>query len=341
MPVVDHTGYCRMLDAARAGTYAYPAINVTSTDTANAAIEGFVAAKSDGIIQVSIGGGAHASGDLKDSVVGAISLAEHVHRVAARHSVNIALHTDHCQPGKVDSFLRPLIEETRRRRKAGLPNLFQSHMFDGSELPIEQNMKIAVELQRECKEADIILEVETGVVGGEEDGVSNEGAPAEKLYTTPDEMLYVWERMGEVGGRFMYAATFGNVHGVYKPGHVRLQPKILEQGQTALAAKHGKASRFDFVFHGGSGSSQAEIHETLAYGVIKMNVDTDTQYAFSRAVAHHMFTSYAGVLKVDGEVGVKKLYDPRAWLESARKSMAERVAQACADLRSAGKTLGS
>jgi fructose-bisphosphate aldolase, class II len=263
-----------------------------------------------------------------------------VHRVAARVPVNIALHTDHCQPSKVDSFLRPLIEETRRRRKAGLPNLFQSHMFDGSELPLEENMKIAVELQRACNEVEIILEVETGVVGGEEDGVSNEGAPAEKLYTTTDEMLYVYERIGEVGGRFMYAATFGNVHGVYKPGHVKLEPKILEAGQKALATKHGKA-RFDFVFHGGSGSSQAEIHETLAYGVIKMNVDTDTQYAFSRAVAHHMLSHYDGVLKIDGEVGVKKLYDPRAWLKSARRSMAARVRQACEDLRSAGKSLGS
>ena len=341
MPVVDHNGYCRMLDAARAGTYAYPAINVTSTDTANAAIEGFVAAKSDGIIQVSIGGGAHASGDLKDSVVGAISLAEHVHRVAARHSINVALHTDHCQPDKVDSFLRPLIEETGRRRKAGLPNLFQSHMFDGSELPLEDNMKIAVELQRECNDVEIILEVETGVVGGEEDGVSNEGAPAEKLYTTPEEMLYVYERLLEVGGRFMYAATFGNVHGVYKPGHVRLEPKILAEGQKALAGRHGAGARFDFVFHGGSGSSQAEIHETLSYGVIKMNVDTDTQYAFTRAVAHHMLSHYEGVLKIDGEVGVKKLYDPRAWLKSARQSMAARVSQSCTDLRSAGKTLGS
>lgn len=341
MPVVNYAGYCRMLDAARTGIYAYPAINVTASDTANAAIEGFAAANSDGIIQVSIGGGAHASGDLKDSVLGAISIAEHVHRVAARYPINIALHTDHCQPGKVESFLHPLIEETERRRKAGLPNLFSSHMFDGSELPLEENMNIAVELQRRCKEVDIILEVETGVVGGEEDGVSNEGAPSEKLYTTPEDMLYVHERLSEVGGRFMYAATFGNVHGVYKPGHVKLKPTILKDGQDALASTHGAGARFDFVFHGGSGSSEAEIHETLEYGVIKMNVDTDTQYAFTRAVVDHMMKNYDGVLKIDGEVGVKKLYDPRAWLESARKSMAARVVQACQDLRSAGKTLGS
>jgi fructose-bisphosphate aldolase class II len=341
MPVVDYAGYCRMLDAARAGTYAYPAINVTSTDTANAAIEGFAAAKSDGIIQVSLGGGKHASGSLGDSVVGAISLAEHVHRVAARYPVNIALHTDHCQPGKVDSFLRPLIDETHKRRKAGRPNLFSSHMYDGSELPLEHNMAIAVELLRACAKEEIILEVESGVVGGEEDGVSNEGAPAEKLYTTPEDMLYVYEQLSPLGGRFMYAATFGNVHGVYKPGKVKLRPEILEQGQAALANKHGSEARFDFVFHGGSGSSCEEIHRTLEYGVIKMNVDTDTQYAFTRATVHHMMVNYEGVLKIDGEVGQKKQYDPRAWLERARASMAARVAQACRDLRSDGKSLGS
>src|SRR5690606_3927842 len=341
MPIVDYGRYCEMLDKAKAGRYAFPAINVTTTDTANAAIEGFAAAKSDGIIQVSTGGGAHASGALKDSVLGAISLAEHVRRVADRYDVNIALHTDHCQPDKVESFLKPLLEETRKRRAAGLPNLFNSHMYDGSELPLEQNVAVAVKLLEECRELEIILEVESGVVGGEEDGVSNEDAPAEKLYTTPEDMQYVYEKLSAVkGGRFMYAATFGNVHGVYKPGAVKLRPEILKQGQDAIAAKFGANASVDFVFHGGSGSSEEEIHETRDYGVIKMNVDTDTQYAFTRPVADHMLKNYAGVLKVDGEVGVKKQYDPRAWLSAGRKGMAQRIVEACRALRSEGRTLG-
>jgi fructose-bisphosphate aldolase class II len=340
MPIVDYERYCQMLDKAKTGRYAYPAINVTTTDTANAAIEGFAKAGSDGIVQVSIGGGAHASGNLKDSVLGAISLADHTRRVADRYDVNIALHTDHCQPDKVDSFLRPLIDETRKRRAAGLPNLFNSHMYDGSELPIEQNMATAVQLLEQCREQEMILEVESGVVGGEEDGVSNEDAPADKLYTTPEDIIYVYERLSAIkGGRFMYAATFGNVHGVYKPGKVKLRPAILDDGQQALASKHRGAS-VDYVFHGGSGSSLAEIHETLEYGVVKMNVDTDTQYAFTRAVVDHVMTNYAGVLRIDGEVGVKKHYDPRAWLKLARAGMADRVAQACEALKSAGKSLG-
>ena len=341
MPIVDHKRYCEMLDKAKKEGYAYPAINITTTDTLNAAIEGFAGAKSDGIIQVSTGGGAHASGNLKDMVLGAISLAEHAHRVAACYDINIALHTDHCQPGKVDSFLKPLIAETVRRRAAGQPNLFQSHMLDASELPLDENMKLSVELLKLCAENEIILEVEAGVVGGEEDGVSNEDMPAEKLYTTPEDMVAVHEALSQVpNARFMFAATFGNVHGVYKPGNVKLTPSILRDGQAAVVAKYGQEAHFDLVFHGGSGSSVKQIQETLGYGVIKMNVDTDTQYAFTRPVVDHMFRNYDEVLKVEGEVGNKKKYDPRAWLKAARASMAARVAQACDDLKSTGKTMG-
>jgi fructose-bisphosphate aldolase class II len=255
--------------------------------------------------------------------------------------VNIALHTDHCQPTKVESFLLPLNEDTRKRRAPGLPNLFNSHMFDGSELPVDKNMDIAVGLLQQCREQEIILEVEAGVVGGEEDGVDNENAPAEKLYTTPEDIIFVYDKLSAVkGGRFMFAATFGNVHGVYKPGNVVLRPDILKHGQEALAAKHGPDASVDYVFHGGSGSSLDEIHETLEYGVIKMNVDTDTQYAFTRPVVDHMLTNYGGVLRIDGEVGVKKLYDPRTWLKKARASMADRIVEACKALRSDGKTLG-
>jgi fructose-bisphosphate aldolase class II len=270
-------------------------------------------------------------------VLGAITLAEHVRRMADRYPVNIALHTDHCQPGKVDSFMKPLIAETAKRRAAGLPNLFNSHMFDGSELSLAENMKIAKELMALCAANEIILEVEAGVVGGEEDGHDTSNTPADKLYTTPEDMLGVYDALNGLGGRYMFAATFGNVHGVYKPGNVKLKPTILKDGQDALKKKYN--ARFDLVFHGGSGSTKEEIHETLSYGVVKMNVDTDTQYAFSRPVTDHIFKNYDGLLKVDGEVGNKKAYDPRAYLKLGEKGMAQRIKEACDDLNSSGKSL--
>lgn len=342
MPVVDYKKYCEMLDNAKKNKFAYPAINVTSEVTANAVLEALAEMKSDGIIQVSTGGGEFASGQMiKDSALGAISIAQHVHLVAEKYDINVALHTDHCQAKKVDSFIRPLLAESRKRVQAGLKPLFNSHMFDGSELPLKENMDIAVELLKECAELGIILEVEAGVVGGEEDGVSNEGAPAEKLYTTPADMVEVYRRLSEVkGARFMFAATFGNVHGVYKPGNVKLKPTILRDGQAALAEKFGKETSFDLVFHGGSGSSLEEIRETLEYGVIKMNVDTDTQYAFTRPLVDHFFKNYDGVLKVEGEVGNKKMYDPRTYLKKSETSMKDRVKEAVKDLRGEGTTLG-
>lgn len=340
MPVADYKTYCRMLDNARDNGFAYPAINVTSMTSANAVLCGFAEKKSDGIIQVSTGGAEFASGlSLKDKALGAISLAEHVHRVADKYDIYVALHTDHCQADKVDSFLIPLIEETERRRAAGLPNLFNSHMFDGSALPLKDNLDIAVKLLERCAKSEIILEVEAGVVGGEEDGVSHEG-PREKLYTTPEDMLEVYRRLNKVAGaKYMFAATFGNVHGVYKPGNVQLRPDILKHGQDAVVKEYGEAARFYLVFHGGSGSSKEEIHETLDYGVIKMNVDTDTQYAFTRPIVDHMFKNYDGVLKVDGEVGNKKVYDPRSYLKKAEEAMAQRVMEAVDDLKAGGKTL--
>lgn len=341
MPVVDYAQYCRMLDHARAERFAYPAINITSPSTISAALAAFAEARSDGILQVSTGGGEFASGQkLKDAALGAILLAECIHRLAERYPIYVAIHTDHCPPGKVDSFLRPLIAETARRRAAGLPNLFNSHMFDGSELPLAENLEISRQLLRACADQELILEVEAGVVGGEEDGVNNEGAPAEKLYTTPEDMVAVARALRAVeGGRTMFAATFGNVHGVYKPGNVKLRPTILRDGQAAVVRALGEAARFDLVFHGGSGSELHEIHETLEYGVVKMNVDTDTQYAYTRPIVDHMLRNYDGVLKVDGEVGSKKHYDPRGYLKAAEKGMQARVVQACADLRSTGTTL--
>jgi fructose-bisphosphate aldolase class II len=343
MPVVDHKAYVKMLDHAQKNKFAYPAINVSNIESANAALKAFADAKSDGIIQVSTGGGKHASGtEVGDSVLGAISIANHVHLMADKYPINIALHTDHCQPGIVDSFLKPLIEETAKRRARGEKNLFQSHMFDGSELPLDENIKISTELLKLCAANEIILEVEAGVVGGEEDGVSNEDVPADKLYTTPEDMVEVQRAMSEAvpGERFMFAATFGNVHGVYKPGNVKLKPSILKDGQEAVVKEFGEEARFWLVFHGGSGSSKEEIAETLDYGVIKMNVDTDTQYAYTRAIVEHMFRNYDGVLKVEEEVGDKKVYDPRSYNKKAEIAMADRIKEACDDLGSTGKTLG-
>jgi len=340
MPVADYTQFCEMLDRARKGRFAYPAINVTSLTTANAVLKGLADSKSDGIIQVSTGGGAFASGAaVKNMALGAISIAEHVHRVAARYSIYVALHTDHCQADKLDTFVLPLVEETERRRATGQPNLFNSHMFDGSALPLKENLDIAVRLLERFKKSDLILEIETGVVGGEEDGIKASGAA--KLYTTPEDTLEVARRLRAVpGARYLLAATFGNVHGVYKPGQVKLQPSILKDCQDAVVAAFGEAARFHLVFHGGSGSELRDIHAALEYGVVKMNIDTDMQYAFTRAIADHCFRNYDGVLRVDGEVGNKRTYDPRSYMTLAEKAMSARVVRATNELRSAGRTMG-
>ena len=338
MPVADFTTYCEMLDRARKGRFAYPAFNVTSLTTANAVLKGLAESGSDGIIQVSTGGGAFASGTaVKDMALGAISIAEHVHRVAARYPVYVALHTDHCQADKLDSFVLPLVAETERRRAAGLPNLFSSHMFDGSALPLQENLDISVRLLERFKASDLILEIEAGVVGGEEDGIKAEASA--KLYTTPEDTLEVARRLNPIGAHYLLAATFGNVHGVYKPGAVKLRPAVLKECQEAVVARYGEAARFNLVFHGGSGSELTDIHESLDYGVVKMNIDTDTQYVFTRAIAGHMFAHYDGVLKVDGEVGDKKAYDPRTYLAMAENAMAERVKRAVTELRGSGTTL--
>src|SRR6478735_1831091 len=338
MPVPDFKTYCAILDGARAGRFALPAANVTSLTTANAALRGLAESKADGIIQISTGGGAFASGtSLKDSALGAISIAEHVHRVADRYPVYVALHTDHCLKDKLDKFVLPLVAETEKRRAEGKPNLFTGHMFDGSNLALSENLDISAKLLERFAKNDLILEIETGAVGGEEDDVV--GDHAAKLYTTPEDTLEVARRLNPIGGRYLLAATFGNVHGVYKPGHVKLRPKVLKECQDTVVKQYGENARFHLVFHGGSGSTQAEIHESLDYGVVKMNVDTDMQYAFTRAVAAHMFKNYEGVLKVDGEVGNKKVYDPRSYLALAETAMAERVKQAASDLRASGKTM--
>ena len=340
MPIATPEQFRQMLDAAQDGGYAYPAINVTSIMTLNAAMKGFSESNSDGIIQFSTGAGQFASGlQNKDSPFGCIVLAEAAHRLAERYNVLMALNTDHCQPDKAAGFLKPLIEATAHRRARGENNLFQNHMLDASILPLEENMEISKTYLRLCAEHEIILEVEAGVVGGEEDGAAGtEDTPEEALYTTPEDMLAVYEALHPLG-RFTFAATFGNVHGHYKPGAVKLRPTILKSGQAAVIERYGADAEMDLVFHGGSGSLLEEIRETLDYGVIKMNVDTDTQYSFTRPIAAHMLENYEGVLKIDGEIGNKKVYDPRSYLKKGEQNMSERVAVACSDLLSSGKTL--
>jgi fructose-bisphosphate aldolase class II len=339
MPIATPEIYAQMLDRAKEHGFAYPAINVTSSQTLNAALRGFADAESDGIIQISTGGAEYLSGSgVKDMVTGAVALAHFARTVAARYPVQVALHTDHCPKDKLDTYMRPLVKISQERVARGEDPLFGSHMWDGSAVPLTENLDLAAELLDECAKARVVMEMEIGVVGGEEDGVV--GEINEKLYSTPGDALATAEALG-LGerGRYILAATFGNVHGVYKPGHVTLRPSVLREIQEQVGAKYGKDKPFDLVFHGGSGSALEEIREAISYGVVKMNVDTDTQYAFTRPVAAHMFTRYDGVLKVDGEVGSKKDYDPRSWGKAAEANMAARVQHACEDLLSAGKRL--
>ncbi|MGC1739440.1 class II fructose-bisphosphate aldolase [Mycobacterium sp.] len=344
MPIATPDVYAEMLQRAKENSYAFPAINCTSSETVNAAIKGFADAGSDGIIQFSTGGAEFASGlGVKDMVAGAVALAKFTRSIAAKYPINVALHTDHCPKDKLDSYVRPLLAISAKRVAAGKDPLFQSHMWDGSAVPLDENLVIAQELLKEAAAAKIILEIEIGVVGGEEDGV--EAEINDKLYTTPDDFEKTIEALGAgEHGKYLLAATFGNVHGVYKPGNVKLRPDILDQGQKVASAKLGLpdgSKPFDFVFHGGSGSLKSEIEEALRYGVVKMNVDTDAQYAFTRPVAGHMFSNYGGVLKVDGDVGNKKVYDPRSYLKKAEASMTERVIEACNDLHCDGKSVSS
>src|ERR1051325_2637194 len=336
MPIATPEVYNEMLDRAKAGKFAYPAINVTSTQTLHAALRGFAEAESDGIVQISTGGAEFLGGQYsKDMATGALALAEFAHIVAEKYPVTIALHTDHCPKDKLDGFVRPLLAISEERVKAGRNPLFQSHMWDGSAEALADNLSVAQELLARTAAAKIILEVEITPTGGEEDGVSHE--INDNLYTTVEDAIRTAEALG-LGekGRYLLAASFGNVHGVYKPGNVVLRPELLKDLQAGVAAKFGKADPFDFVFHGGSGSTAEEIATALENGVVKMNLDTDTQYAFTRPVVDHMFRNYDGVLKIDGEVGNKKVYDPRSYLKAAEASMSERVIEACQDLHSAG-----
>jgi len=333
--------YAAMLDGAAAGGYAFPAINVTSSQTLNAAMRGFAEAGSDGIVQVTVGGARYFSGAAGDGLTGARAFASLARELAAGYPAAIALHTDHCPPKDADSFLRPLLADSGDRVRRGEAPLFNSHMFDGSTLPLAENLRHSAELLDRCHGLGIVLEVECGVVGGEEDGIRGEGAGSERLYTTAEELLEVARALG-IGdrGRYLLAATFGNVHGVYAPGHVKLRPEILADGQRALGQSHAGA-RFQYVFHGSSGSSPEELRAAVQNGVVKVNLDSEAQYAFTRAAAEHMVSNRDGVLAPEAALGDKSAYDPRSWGAKAEAAMAERVAQACEQLGSAGRSIAA
>ncbi|MBM9433931.1 class II fructose-bisphosphate aldolase [Flaviflexus equikiangi] len=336
MAIATPEVYNEMIDRAKKQGFAYPAINVTSSQTLTAALQGFAEAESDGIIQVSVGGAEYWSGSTrKDRVAGSLAMAAYAKEVAKNYDVTVALHTDHCAKQNIDSWVRPLLEIEAEQVKNGQLPSFQSHMWDGSAVELEENLEIAKELLELSQKANTILEIEIGVVGGEEDGVV--GEINEKLYTTAADGLKTVEALGlGENGRYLTALTFGNVHGVYKPGFVKLRPELLGDIQKEIGEKFGKDKPFDLVFHGGSGSTSEEIATAVKNGVIKMNIDTDTQYAFTRPVAEWMLKNYDGVLKVDGDVGNKKQYDPRAWGKAAEKGMADRIVEACQQLGSVG-----
>ena len=340
MPIASSDQYRAMIDGARVGGYAYPAVNVSSSETLNAALRGFAEARSDGIIQVTTGAAGYLSGPAADMAVGAHAFALSAHVLAARAPVLIALHTDHATAEHVDDFIRPLLAESRRRRERGEQPLFNSHMFDGSSLPLGENLRIAAELLRETNELDLLLELEIGTVGGEEDGINNEQVARERLYTTPADALAVAATLGtSERGRYLLAATFGNVHGHYAPGNVKLQPELLGELQAAVVRRAGDGRGFDFVFHGGSGSSPAEIRAAVGHGVVKMNLDTDMQYAFTHAIEQHLDRRLADP-PAGSEAGVdKRVYDPRSWGRKAELAMALRVRTASDLLGSSGRTL--
>ena len=280
MPLATPAQFGDMIDAARGGGFAYPAVNVSSSQTLNAALRGFAEAGSDGIVQITTGGAAYAAGAPGDMALGARAIAEYARVVAEGWPVLVALHSDHCPPRRSTPSCAPSWPTPEPAGAADEEPLFAGHMFDGSALPLDENLDIAEPLLAECAALGVVLEVQCGVVGGEEDGVH--GEPGERLYTTRDDLMRVVDRLGAgERGRYLLAATFGNVHGVYAPEHVRLRPEILREGQRALAERRGEEARFDYVFHGGSGSDPADVAAAVQHGVVKMNLDTDAQYAFS------------------------------------------------------------
>eukprot|EP00439_Symbiodinium_sp_Y106_P089476 s1_g2012.t1 len=341
--------YIALVEACKAGGYALPAVNVVNTQSVNAVLEAAAKAKSDIIIQLS-GGGAqfYAGKGIKDGekakVLGAISAAEHVHRVAEAYGVCAVLHTDHANRALIP-WVDALIDAGEERFKATGKPLFSSHMLDLSEESLEDNLAECERLLKRLAPIGMSLEIELGVTGGEEDGVGKDldEVDNDKLYTQPDEVLTAYRRLAPLG-HFSVAAAFGNVHGVYKPGNVKLRPEILKASQEAVSKAENTAGDhpLHFVFHGGSGSEKAKITEAVGYGVFKMNIDTDTQFAFAERVGQYVDeNTNAFKYQIDPETDepYKKKYDPRAWLRKGEEGIVDRLLIACDDLGSTGKSL--
>jgi fructose-bisphosphate aldolase, class II len=333
MPLASLDRYAEMLDAAASAKHALAAVNVTSSQTLHAAMRGFAEAQSDGIVQLTTGGASYLGGG--DMLAGARALAAMARELADRYPTLVALHTDHCPPQHADAFLRPLLHEALERRRQGEEPLYASQMYDGSSLPLEENLRVCEDLLAQCREAGVILELECGVVGGAEDDVRGEDAA--RLYTDVAEFERVVEVLGTgERGRYLLAPAFGNAHGMHATADLR--PDILERGQeVAGAARPG--ARFDYVFHGSSGSPPEAVRAAIAYGVVKVNVDSEMQLAFSQAVARHVEDNREGLLPTDGGTPDKSAYDPRSWGRAAEAGMADAVARACEQYGSAGKSL--
>lgn len=328
---------------AKENGYALPAVNVIGSNTINSVLETAAALNSPVIIQFSNGGAQFNAGkglsneNQRAAVLGAVAGAKHVHEMAEAYGATVILHTDHCAK-KLLPWIDGMLEASEEHYAATGKSLFSSHMIDLSEEPIEENIEICKKYLERMSKMDMTLEIELGVTGGEEDGVDNTDVDSSKLYTQPEEVAYAYEELSKVSPKFTVAAAFGNVHGVYKPGNVTLTPKILKNSQEFVSDKYGvEHNHIDFVFHGGSGSSVEEIRESIGYGVIKMNIDTDLQYAFLSGVRDYVqdksgyLQSQIGNPDGDDQPN-KKFYDPRVWLREGEKSFVERLKKAFEDL---------
>lgn len=328
---------------AKKNGYALPAVNVIGSDSINAVMETAASLNAPVIIQFSNGGAQFNAGKglsnegQKAAVLGAIAGAKHVHQLAEAYGATVILHTDHCAK-KLLPWIDGLLDASEAHYKETGKSLFSSHMIDLSEEPIEENIEICKGYLERMDKMDMTLEIELGITGGEEDGVDNSDVDDSKLYTQPEEVAYAYEELSKVSPRFTIAAAFGNVHGVYKPGNVKLTPKILKNSQEFITEKYGVGhNHIDFVFHGGSGSTLEEIREAIGYGVIKMNIDTDLQYAFLEGVRDYI-QGKADYLQTqignpDGDDQPnKKYYDPRVWLREGEKTFIARLKKAFEDL---------
>lgn len=328
---------------AKEKAFALPAVNVIGSNSINAVLETAAALNSPVIIQFSNGGAQFNAGkalsneNQQAAIAGAIAGAKHVHELAEAYGATVILHTDHCAK-KLLPWIDGLLDASEEFYAANGKSLFSSHMIDLSEEPLEENIEICKTYLKRMSKMDMTLEIELGITGGEEDGVDNSDVDASKLYTQPEEVAYAFEELSKISPQFTIAAAFGNVHGVYKPGNVKLTPKILKNSQTYISEKYNlEKNTVDFVFHGGSGSTQAEIEESIGYGVIKMNIDTDLQFAFTEGIRDYMNDSIEYLRNQIGnpegaDQPNKKYYDPRKWLRLGEETFKARLKKAFEDL---------